>query len=194
MEGMGEEHVAELDHCFELVFEVASEPWWYLIIGKMIIRNGDIEKAELLLDEISKRTNEGNRSDEAVYNILKGEIGLFKGNFSESLELLETGSMLWENAYFLESLANYYFQVGDWNNAITTYEEIIGYRSLGSEAQDCCVQAHLKLGIAYEALDNIEKAIYNYQHFLKLWKEADEDLPDLLEAKSRLEQLHSLAI
>ncbi len=54
--------------------------------------------------------------------------------------------------------------------------------------------AHLNLGIAYEELNNVEKAIYYYQEFVDLWKEADEDLPDLLEAKSRLEQLHSLAI
>jgi tetratricopeptide (TPR) repeat protein len=194
-EGMGEEYVAELDHCFEQVFEVATEPTWYFLLGKMIIRNGEIEKAELLLDEISKRINKGNRWDESAYSILKGEIELSKGNFPESLELLETGTTLRRDSYTLESLANYYFQVGDWNNAIATYEEMISDRnSLGWEAQECWVQAHLNLGIAYEEMDNAEEAIYYYRQFLELWKEADEDLPDLLEAKSRLEQLHSLAI
>jgi len=194
-EGMGEEYVAKLDHCFEQVFEVATEPLWYFILGKMIIRNGEMEKAELLLDEISKRINKGNRWDEAAYNILKGEIELLKENYSESLELLETGTTLRRDPYTLESLANYYFQTGDLERAIATYEEMISDRnSLGWETQECWVQAHLKLGIAYEELDNAEEAIYYYRQFVELWKEADEDLPDLLEAKSRLERLHSLAI
>ena len=160
----------------------------------MIARNGEMEKAVLLLDEISKRTNKGNRSDEAAYNILKGEIELFKGNFTESREFLEIGTTLRRDAYTLESLASYYFQARDWERAIATYEEMISYRSLGWEAQECWVQAHLNLGIAYEEMDNAEEAIYYYRQFVELWKEADEDLPDLLEAKSRLEQLHSLAI
>jgi len=194
-EGMGEEYVAELDHCFEQVFEVATEPTWYFLLGKMIIRNGEIEKAELLLDEISKRINKGNRWAESAYSILKGEIELSKGNFPESLELLETGATLRRDAYTLESLANYYYQTGDLERAIATYEEMISTKSFfGWEAQECWVQAHLNLGIAYEEMDNAEEAIYYYRQFVELWKEADEDLPDLLEAKSRLEQLHSLAI
>jgi len=194
-EGKREEYLAELDHCFEQVFEVATEPNWYFILGRMIIRNGEIEKAELLLDEISKRTNKGNRWDEAAYSILKGEIEMSKENFTESLELLETGITLRSDAFTLESLANYYYQTGDWGSAIVTYEDMISYRnSLGWESQECWVQAHMNLGIAYEELENVEKAIYYYQQFIEIWKEADEDLPDLLEAKSRLEQVQLLAI
>jgi tetratricopeptide (TPR) repeat protein len=193
-EGMEEEFVAELDYCFELVFESVTDPWWYFVLGKMIARNGEMEKAELLLDGISKRTNKGNRSDEAAFNILKGEIELSKGNFPESIELLEFGTTLRRDAYTLESLANYYFLTGDWERAIITCEEMISANSLGWEAQECWVQAHLNLGIAYEELENVEKAIYYYRQFLELWKEAEGDLPDLLEAKSRLEQLQSLAI
>ncbi len=190
--GMSVEYMAELKKCYELIFDVATEPVWYLYLGKMLIRNGEIEKAEMMLDEISKRTNKGNRNDEAAYNIIKGEIELLKGNHIESLELLETATILRNDAYALESLGNYFCQVGDWKRAITTYEDIIREKgSLGWEPQECWIRAHFNLGIAYEKLGNDEEAIKFYKHLLELWKEADEDLPDLQEAKRRLEQLHS---
>jgi len=184
-----EECVTQLDHCFELVFESVTDPWWYFILGKMIARNGEMEKAELLLDEILKRTNKGNRSDEAAYNILKGEIELFKGNFTKSREFLEKGTTLRRDAYTLESLANYYFQAGDRERTIETYEEMISYSSLGWEAQECWIRAHFSLGKTYEESNNQEQALNYYRQFLEIWKDADEDLHDFVEAKSRLEAL-----
>ncbi|MCK4749026.1 MAG: tetratricopeptide repeat protein, partial [Bacteroidales bacterium] len=179
--GMKDKFIAELDHCSELIINVATEPWWYMYVGKMIIRNGDIEKAEVMLEEIQNRTNKGNRNDETAYSLIKGEIELLKGNHAKSLELLETATTLNVSAYTIESLANYYFQLGDWEKAIATYEDIISDRdALGWEGQECWVQALLNLGIVYEEMDNNEKATYYYQQFLEIWKEADADLPDLL--------------
>jgi hypothetical protein len=45
------------------------------------------------------------------------------------------------------------------------------------------------LGKIYEMKDNRKLAIENYEKFLDLWKDADEDLPDLIEAKKQLAKL-----
>ncbi len=191
--GMHEDFVAELDRCTEFIQKVSSEPWWYLLLGTMVIRNGDAATAGLLLEEIVNRTNEGNKADEASYHLLKGEIELHQGNYGKALEHLETANTLQNSSYYLESLAYYYFRLGDWENAIPIYEKIIHeYISLGWEGQECWVKSHLQLGKAYEEAGNMTRAIEYYNRFLELWKEADPDLPDLLEVKSRLEQLQSV--
>jgi tetratricopeptide (TPR) repeat protein len=191
--GMHEDFVAELDRCTEFIQKVSSEPWWYLLLGTMVIRNGDAATAGLLLEEIVNRTNEGNKADEASYHLLKGEIELHQGNYGKALEHLETANTLQNSSYYLESLAYYYFRLGDWEKAIPIYEKIISdHRSMGWEGQECFVQSHLQLGKAYEEAGNMTRAIEYYNRFLELWKEADPDLPDLLEVKYRLEQLQSV--
>jgi tetratricopeptide (TPR) repeat protein len=49
------------------------------------------------------------------------------------------------------------------------------------------------LGQIYENMGNLKLAIENYEKFLDLWKNADEDLPDLMEAKSRLVKLKGIS-
>jgi len=49
----------------------------------------------------------------------------------------------------------------------------------------------LLLGKIYEKKGDTQLAIENYEKFLDLWKNADEDLPDLIEAKERLSHLNS---
>jgi serine/threonine protein kinase/tetratricopeptide (TPR) repeat protein len=50
-------------------------------------------------------------------------------------------------------------------------------------------QGFYLLGKIYEKKGDKKLAIENYEKFLTLWKDADKDLPDLIEAKARLEKL-----
>ncbi len=50
------------------------------------------------------------------------------------------------------------------------------------------------LGKIYEKKGDQKLAIENYERFLDLWKEADEDLPDLMDAKARLAKLKGVAV
>ncbi len=125
--------------------------------------------------------------------ILKGEIQLARGNTAEALDLIETGVKLRHDSFTLESLANYYYRTGDLDMAITKYKEIIAIRgSLGWEAQEYWIKAHYNLGKIYEKKGNYEQAIIYYQDFLNIWKEADDDLPELIDARSRLTKLREL--
>jgi len=47
----------------------------------------------------------------------------------------------------------------------------------------------LLLGKIFEQKGQRDKARQQYEKFLKLWKNADEDLPELIEAKTRLTKL-----
>ena len=51
----------------------------------------------------------------------------------------------------------------------------------------------LLLGKIYDKKGDTQLAIENYEKFLELWKDADEDLPDLIEAKERLAKLRTVS-
>jgi len=185
--GMEKEFQSELDHCASYVRDAATEPIWFLRVGMLLVRNGELEKAEEMLSEIVERTNEGNKVDEAAYKQLKGEIELARGNTAVSLELLETASTLMEDAYHLESLARYHMMVGNWGKVILTCEKIVADKTaFGWESQESWMQAHFHLFKAYNENGDLEKANAMGMQILDIWKEADEDLPRLLELKSNL--------
>jgi tetratricopeptide (TPR) repeat protein len=184
------EYYKELNKVNELLKAEGMEPWWYFLYGKLIVRDGKIQKAERMLNEISTRIIKGNKSDTAAFTILKGEIQLAKGNTAEALDLIRTGIKFRRDAYTLESLANYYYNTGDIDMAYAKYKEIIEIKnSLGWEAQEYWIQAHYKLGKICEKKGSLEQAIKCYQDFLNIWKDADKDLPELIDAKSRLAKL-----
>ncbi|MCH6559742.1 tetratricopeptide repeat-containing protein, partial [candidate division KSB1 bacterium] len=54
------------------------------------------------------------------------------------------------------------------------------------------ISFHL-LGKIYEKKGDHQPAIKNYEKFLDLWKDADEDLPDLIDAKKRLAKLKEMS-
>ncbi len=54
-------------------------------------------------------------------------------------------------------------------------------------------QGFYLLGKIYEKKGDSELAITNYEKFLDLWKDADKDLPDLIDAKERLAKLKSIS-
>jgi tetratricopeptide (TPR) repeat protein len=187
--GQTTEFNKELDKASELLNTEGIEPWWLFLYGKISIRKGEVKKAGDILNKISNKINEGNRSDNAAFNILKAEIELENGNHIEAKELFETGINLRNDAYTLESLANFYYETGDLNMAISKYQEIIKLKSLGWEAQEYWILAHYKLAKIFEQKGDKEQAIKYYEDFLNIWKDADEDLPDLIDAKTSLNRL-----
>ena len=189
------EFYEELYKANELLKTEGIEPWWDFLYGKLLIRDEKIQKAEIVLNEMAERIIKGNKSDTAAFNILKGEIQLARGNTAEALDLIESGVKLRHDCITLESLANYYYQTGNLDMAILKYQEITARRDrAGSESQEYSIRAHYNLGKIYEKKGNYEQAIVYYQKFLNIWKDADDDLPELIDARSRFTKLKELEL
>jgi tetratricopeptide (TPR) repeat protein len=191
--GMTNELKKQLDDVNTVIGEVSSEPFWYLVLGNLYARNGDIEKAESILEVISAKITEGNRFDEAAYSQLKGEIELARGNNDEAIDLFETTIKLRNDSYTLSSLAYAYHSLGQLEKAISVYEDMIGpHYILGWEAQECVVEAYYNLARINEEMGNQVEAEKYYRQFTDIWKNADEDIPMLQDAKSRLASLETI--
>lgn len=188
--GMRVEYQRELAKARKLIETTYMSPGWLMYYGKLVVRDGNLKEAESILEKILENINKGNRTDESAFNILKGEIELAKGNYQEAEEYLKTAINIQEDAYRLESLANFYFVTGKYDPAIENYQEIIDLKSLGWEAQSYFLESHYRLGLIYEQLGDTEHAQDYYQEFSNLWHEADPDIPMLSEVKSRL---HAIA-
>jgi len=54
---------------------------------------------------------------------------------------------------------------------------------------DLYVRAFYRLGQIYEKQGNPKEAVSHYRKFLELWKDADPDIPELTDARARLDLL-----
>jgi tetratricopeptide (TPR) repeat protein len=126
---------------------------------------------------------------------LKGIVEIGKGNFDQAIIYLEQAKSLFRNlhdvnfAFFVEPLALAYFEKGDFEKAREAYESI-GKMTYGRKNYgDIYAKSFYMLGKIYEKLGKKGEARKNYERFLDLWKNADPGLPEVDDARARLEAL-----
>ena len=89
-------------------------------------------------------------------------------------------------------LGQLYFELGQYENAVKSIQRMQrknrSYIWFPQRPIQYSKSFYL-LGKIYEEKGDSKLAIKNYETFLDIWKNADEDLPDLIEAKKRLANL-----
>ena len=120
----------------------------------------------------------------AYYYHLLGEVSLSKRLYQQALEYFNQAANIksLDRTFFVNASGEAYFKIGELNKAIENFEAVL-------ENNPNYAQTHYLLGLVYQRTDNKEKARNHFQKFLKIWKDADENLPQLIEAKKRLEEL-----
>jgi len=92
---------------------------------------------------------------------------------------------------YIEPLALAYYMAGDFESAMGEYERIISLTTGRLYYGDIYSKSFYMLGKIYQDKGLIEKAIENYEKFLELWKEAEPDTSELLDAREQLEALQT---
>ena len=90
---------------------------------------------------------------------------------------------------YKDVLARAYHLNGDIDKAIVEYERLITFDPNSKERFLKHPKYHYRLAKLYQEKGATEKAIKEYEKFLDIWKDADEDLPELIDAKVRLQRL-----
>ena len=88
-------------------------------------------------------------------------------------------------------LARAYLQKGQIAEAIAEYERLSSFDPKREDRRLISPEYHYSLAKLYEQAGSNEKAIKEYQKFLRIWKNADPDLPELIDAKIQLAKLTS---
>ena len=139
----------------------------------------------------------GNRNNTRYYYHLMGMISQEEGAFSSSIDYFKKALVLFphqqdiydEQAFYLNSLASAYYQTGNLEKASEQYARIVSLTTGRLRYGNIYARSIYWLGKIYQQKGWEGKAIEHYEKFLRLWKEADPNLPETADAKKQLDML-----
>ncbi len=159
------------------------------------LRMGEYEKAS----SIAK--GQLSRSISFLDVVVKAHVHQAKREYEEAIrefQILIQRSGPWAKLWIVYNLAQCYSESGQSERAIETIHTAqriyIHYFGPARWRFDFYPRGFYLLGKIYEKKGDQKLAIENYEKFLDLWKDADEDLPDLIDAKERLAKLRGVSI
>ena len=171
-----------------------------LVRGQMTLTNaamiyaacGDQAQAQSLLDEVRAVYPNNTAVVSIVTPMVNAEIEKSRGNVAQAIQLLEPVRS-YELGGFIGLAVNYmrgslYLQQRMGNEAAKEFKTIIDHPGIDF-LSPAHVLAHLGLGRAAAISGDTAGARKAYQDFFALWKDADPDLPVLVQARKEYEQL-----
>jgi eukaryotic-like serine/threonine-protein kinase len=173
-------------------------PGWLHLLGRAYARRGHVREAERLLASMSATADDPtaasgiNRSttgDDVSTRLLQGEIALAKGRPADALAEFEIAHRIRPQPDTVEALATVYLALDRDEDAASALADLIARHSLGNEAQEAWLRAHLQLGALHERHGRPGDARAVYEALLAIWTDADPDLPAAREARERLQRL-----
>jgi len=158
----------------------------------VLATSGKISQAEGVAGALKGDIDQGDRVSTQHYWQALGAIELAKGNVASAAAQLGKGlegASAGENPWRV-LLAEAYIESDRRGEAVGVLERVNSSYVLTTDPV-LVVKAHYLLGVAYEKSGWREKAIEQYQEFLEIWKDADPGIPEVSDARARLQQLRS---
>ncbi len=90
-------------------------------------------------------------------------------------------------------LGRAYEQLADWRGADAEYERTLKELPGAPFAYNPAILVlnQFRLARIYDKLDDTDRARHWYERFTEDWKDADPDIPELIEARERLAELRA---
>jgi serine/threonine protein kinase/Flp pilus assembly protein TadD len=158
----------------------------------ILAESGKITEAEEVARALKKDIEEKNPTAMYAYWLASGAIEWAKGNTETAITHVERARKEAPSPLFYIQfpLAKAYLESGRLGEAVTEFEKVLSrYDSQRALSTIWAVKAHYLLGLAYEKSGWSKKAIQQYEQFLDIWKDADPGIPEVEDAKQRLEAL-----
>lgn len=189
------EWLASVGNCSQAREEIArARPYqrlpftfWRLSLAHVLC--GDVGQARLLTDEMVRKYPED--SYVMIYALLlRAALELQRGRPDSAVQSLQAARRYENSSYFYQNylLGRAYLAQRKGAEAAAEFQKILDHRGWMSTSA-LYIPAHLWLARAAMLQGDRAKARKEYQDFLALWKDADADLPILIEAKKEYEEL-----
>jgi tetratricopeptide (TPR) repeat protein len=151
------------------------------------LESGDKGNAAALEQRLlngSGMSNRGRRPHPRYYLYMQGKAAMANGDPARALEYFVEAVHHAPATYELEAqedcLANALLQLGKYDEAIAEYQRIL-------QLNPNYPLARFHLAEALKAKGDIAAALANYQTFLQIWHDADENIPEVIAAKQALQ-------
>ncbi|MFC2083959.1 protein kinase [Bacteroidota bacterium] len=177
------------------------------MLAYLDVREKRIDSAKLRISEIEPLLLELSEKDpywqgrSNFSHFLQMEILMAEGAYEDAIAVAEKSSplkipsmgikqLMSQNIPFLQDvLARAYYKNGELDKVITEYERLLTFNPNSKDRRLIHPKYHFRLAKLYEEKGLREKAISEYEKFLEIWKYADKDLPEFIDAKNRLAKL-----
>ncbi|MCH9024719.1 MAG: tetratricopeptide repeat protein, partial [candidate division Zixibacteria bacterium] len=160
-------------------------------IGYSHALRGDFVRADKIFEEYKANFDKFGPNAYGVFWFHSGRVELEKGNFDSAIANLERVVMTNPVHHDRQILARCYFGAGRIDDAIVLYEKIINRYDARDRASwpAWSVMTHYNLGKTYEAAGRYNDAVKQYETFLNIWRDADDGIKIIEDAKERLAKL-----
>ncbi|MEM6453774.1 MAG: protein kinase [Acidobacteriota bacterium] len=172
------------------------------LIGKLYARNGEVERAQLILNRIEPQANEAPFAMwRSAVRILEGEIAAAEGDWDRAGQILRNALSVLETFQGHESLARVERRAGNLDEAASHDAWMVEQRARAFvECQETCygqslsvldsTQAHADLAASYAEQGRREDAIALYKQYIDRWSFAvTSQLPAWEVAREALREL-----
>jgi tetratricopeptide (TPR) repeat protein len=159
-------------------------------LGLALALCGELGQAQSLADEYAKQYPKDTLVNAIWLPAIRAAIEIRRNNPAQAIQFLQSANRYDRvGVYWPEYLRGQaYLAQGAGAQAANEFQKILDRRGLAPTSV-LYPLAHLGLARAAALAGDMAKARKSYQDFLALWKDADADLPILIEAKKEYEKL-----
>jgi len=186
--------------------ELPDEAYYNFYKGILNIKRGKIDSAKNNLNGIHSLLSQFNDPDKSKliyhYKLLYGEILIEEDSLNKAEEVYKTlpeighidinSRTMFQDIsapFPKDGLARVFAKQGKIEKAIEEYEKLTSADPLERDLQFVKPVYHYRLAKLYEEKRLTHKSIKEYEKFLEILKDADKDIPELIDAKKRYKKL-----
>ena len=153
---------------------------------------GEVARAQSIIDDLTRRNPTSTEVTAVWLPVSRAAVEIDRGNHAEAIRLLqkarpyEMGQVCLSWPTYMRGQA--YLRQGSAAEAMAEFQKIIDRRSI-APAHPLYPLAHLGLARAAARDGDADRSRKAYEDFFALWKDADPDLPILIEAKKEYQKL-----